>query len=98
MGGFLGLGKSAEEKQLEEQNRLRNEEIKKTREEAAIRLAEKKAKKGQETANIKLGTDEEAAPIVDKKEPKVKNKSIGPSSSLGIGLGGPSNTGTGVQL
>ena len=88
MGGFLGIGKSAEEKALEEQNRLRQADIDRARRENEIRLAEKKAKKGQETAKIKLSTKEE--------EPVEQPKQSSPiSPSLGIG-GGPSKTG--VQL
>jgi len=93
MGGFLGIGESAEEKQLKEQRRLNAIEIEKSRRDEEIRLAEKKAKKGQETAKVKLGTTtEELSQFSDKKSKEVKST---PSQSLGLG-GGASKTG--VQL
>ena len=45
MGGFLGIGKSAEEKQLEAQAAQNAAEIEKSRKDAEIRLAERTAKK-----------------------------------------------------
>ncbi len=95
MGGFLGIGKSAEEEALEQQNVLRQQEADRSRRENEIRLAEKKAKKGQETAKIKIGTTEEELTEVSKK----KEKSTAPKSTLSPSLGLGGGTGkTGVQL
>ncbi len=90
MGGFLGIGSSSEEKEVEAQKRLKQEEADKARREAELRLAEKKAKKGQETATVKLGTtvDPEAAPVKEKKSSSLTQ------ISSNLGLGG----GTGTQL
>lgn len=89
MGGFLGIGKSGEEEQLEAQNKLKQEAAAKSRKDAEIRLAERKAKKGQETAKVKLGVEQEE--VIEDKKPK---SSV--SSSLGIG-GAPKRS-TGIQL
>lgn len=94
MGGFLGIGKSAEERELERQNQLRQEEAERARREAEIRLAEKKAKKGQEAANIKLGTQDKAQMA----EAPVSGKQGTPSSSLAVGAGGGKKGKTGIQL
>jgi hypothetical protein len=93
LGGFLGIGKSSEEKQLESQAALNAAEIEKSRKDAEIRLAERSAKKGKETAKIKLGQD---SLEFDTAKEDNKTKSIGPSPSLGIG--GIKKQGTGVQL
>jgi NCAIR mutase (PurE)-related protein len=93
MGGFLGIGKSSEEKELERQNQLRQQEAEQARREAEIRLAEKKAKKGQEIANVKLGTKE--TPVTEEASTgKTKGNLTQVSGSLG--LGGKSKTG--IQL
>lgn len=94
MGGFLGIGESAQEKALKEQKRLAKEEAERARRDAEIRQAEKVAKKGQETANIQLGVEEEEVKVEDKV--KKKAPTIGPAKSLG--LGGIGKKGSGVQL
>ena len=95
MGGFLGIGKSAEEKELERQNQLRQEEADRARRESEIRLAEKKAKKGQEIANVKLGTKQEDADF----EEAITRKSTANSSQISnsLAIGGNKNK-TGVQV
>jgi hypothetical protein len=92
MGGFLGIGTSSEEESLKRQEQLRNQEIEKSRRDNEIRLAERKAKKGQETAKVKLGTKEEE--LVD--VPKKKGAAAGGSVSPSLGIGGSGSTG--VQL
>lgn len=92
MGAILG-GNSAQERALEEQNRLRAEEADRARREAEIRLAEKKAKKGQETANIKIGTDKKEPEILDEKQSRAPQ----PTLSSALGLGGNKSK-TGIQL
>ena len=91
MGGFLGIGTNPQEEELKRQEALKAQEAEKARREAEIRLAEKKAKKGQESATVKLGTSEVAqdAPT----EPKKKSSLTQVSSTLGIG-----KSKTGVQL
>jgi len=91
MGGFLGIGKSSEEKEMERQAALKQQEAEAARREAEVRLAEKKAKKGQESATVKLGTSEvaEAAP-----EPKKKRSGLTQVSNS-LGIGAPK---TGVQI
>ena len=91
MGGFLGIDKSAEEEELERQNKLRQDEIDKARRDAAIRLAERKAKKGQETAKIKLGTKE-------RKPQEEEDTGAAPKVSSSLGLGAGKAGKTGVQL
>ena len=93
MGGFLGIGESAEEKQLKEQNKLRKAEVDKARKDAEIRLAERKAKKGSATANIKIGTSE--TDLEEEEETTTGSKSAGVSSSLGLNI---KKNKTGVQL
>lgn len=94
MGGFLGIGESSEEKQLKEQKRLNALEVEQSRRDEEIRLAERKAKKGQNTAKVKLGTTQEELVDTSTKKEKPKGKNT-LSSSLGLG-GGASKTG--VQL
>ena len=94
MGGFLGIGKSAEAKELERQNALKQQEADRARKEAEVRLAEKKAKKGQETANIKLGAEKKA---IDEEEQVGKTKST-PSVSGSLALGGAPKKKTGLQV
>lgn len=94
MGGFLGIGKSSEEKELERQNQLRQQEAEQARREAEIRLAEKKAKKGQEIASVKLGTKEEPLDA-EAKTGKTKNSLNQVSSTLGLG---GSKSKTGIQV
>ena len=81
MGGFLGIGTSAEEKELERQTQLKREEAETARRDSEIRLAEKRAKKGQETANIKLGTNKRIA----SEEDKQTGKTASVSNTLAIG-------------
>lgn len=92
MGGFLGIGKSSEEKEMERQAALKQQEAEQARREAEIRLAEKKAKKGQESATIKLGTSE-VAPDAPQEETKKRSGLTQVSNSLGIG-----KSKTGVQV
>ena len=94
MGGFLGIGTSSQEKALEDQKRLKQEEAEKARREAELRLAEKKAKKGQETATVKLGTTDMKSDAPVKKDKKARNDSSLTQISSNLGLGG----GTGTQL
>lgn len=95
MGGFLGVGKSDAAKALEEQNRLKEQEAERARRDAEIRLAEKKARKGQEIANVKVGTLDKKDMADDlQKTGKTSGPSL-PSNSLGIG---GSKGKTGVQL
>lgn len=100
MGGFLGIGESAQEKALKQQKQLAAEEADRARRDAEIRQAERTAKKGQETANIELGGGDKDI-VEDKEEAPVKSLAPkGPSQSLG--LGGLGKAGgkkvTGVQL
>jgi len=92
LGGFLGIGKSAEAKALEAQRRQAQMEAEKARREAEIRLAEKRARKGQETANIKLGTAKKEDEVEDL--PKIKSNTNQISSSLGFA----NKKKTGVQI
>lgn len=95
MGGFLGIGKSDEEKSLEAQNTLRLQEVEQSKKDTETQLAERKAKKGQQKAKIKLGTKDDEELGNDTQETTGKPKGIGVSSSLGLG----SNAGnTGVQI
>ncbi len=95
MGGFMGIGTSAEAKELEMQNQLKRDEAERARRDAEIRLAEKKARKGQETANIKLGTNKKSE-MIEEELPSGKTGSS-PSSSLGLGSV-PNKSKTGIQL
>ena len=95
MGGFLGIGKSSEERALEEQKRMNALEVEKSRRDDEIRLAERKAKKGQETAKVKLGTTQEELSVSSEK--KTKEKAPKSMVSQSLGLGGGSGK-TGVQL
>ena len=97
MGGFLGIGTSDQEKALEEQKRMASEEAEQARREAEIAQAEKVAKKGQETAAIKLGGDELVGEEVETTvAPKKSARKI--SSSLGLGITEKAKGGTGVQI
>lgn len=91
MGGFLGIGKSGAEKALDRQRELAQAEADQARREAEIRLAEKRAKKGQETANIKLGTTKKSD-IEEDEEPR---RSSAPQISSTLGFTGKK---TGVQI
>lgn len=95
MGGFLGIGTSAEERALEEQNKLRQREADQARREAEIRLAEKKAKKGQESAKIKLGTKDTVEDVLPETG-KTKTSNL-TTVSNSLGLGGAKKK-TGIQL
>lgn len=93
----VGIGKSNAQKAAEAELAFEKEqartEAEKARRDAAIRQAERIAKKGQETANIKLGADREEE-IVEKVAPKNKV-----SQSLGLGgLTKKNKKVTGVQL
>lgn len=92
MGGFLGIGNNSQEEELKRQEALKAEEAEKARREAEIRLAEKKAKKGQESATVKLGTSE-VTPEAPEEEKKTRSSLTQVSSSLGIG-----KSKTGVQV
>lgn len=91
MGGFLGIGKSGEEEELERQNNLKIAEMARARKEADLRLADKKAKKGQEISKIELGSK--------KTRQEGEEEEEGPrgrvSSSLALG---PSKKKTGLQI
>lgn len=90
MGGFLGIGTSDEAKALERQRQQAQAEADQARREAEIRLAEKRAKKGQETANIKLGTAKKSD--IEKEEP---TRSSTPQISSTLGF---TRKKTGVQI
>lgn len=96
MGGFLGIGTSPEEKAMEEQKKRAREEAEQSRRDAEVRLAEKRAKKGQETAQIELG--DETAATTEKALDTTKSLT---NVSTKLGLGGNKITKkrkTGVQL
>lgn len=93
MGGFLGIGKSSEARELERQNALKLKEAERARKEAAIRLAEKRARKGQETANIKLGTTQ-----VTEQEEELERSGRRSSPSNSLALGQAPRKKTGVQI
>jgi hypothetical protein len=95
MGGFLGIGESAEAKALKAQNALKLQEAERARQEAELRLAEKKARKGQETANVKLGTQ---GLTEQEKELEKTGKQSGDSVSGGMALGQPPKKKTGLQI
>ncbi|MAD98980.1 MAG: hypothetical protein Unbinned200contig1002_7 [Prokaryotic dsDNA virus sp.] len=97
MGGFLGIGTSPQEKALREQRKRAREEAERARREAEIALAEKKAKKGAETANIQLGAEKETQ---EEETKSTESKKPVTTLSSDLGLGGISNKKrkTGVQL
>lgn len=96
MGGFLGIGESGAEKQLKHQKELARQEAERARRDAEIAQAERTAKKGQETANIKLGAPKEEEETEINTETSRK-PTIGPSSSLGLGGLGKKKQ-TGIQV
>lgn len=96
MGGFLGIGTSPEAEALKRQNELKQQEAARARRDAEIALAERKAKKGQEIANVKLGTDDSTYTDGTAKKKKIVKPASsvnGVSQSLGLGAGN-----TGVQV
>lgn len=93
MGGFMGIGKSSAEREMERQEQLKKEEAERSRRDAEVRLAEKKALKGQEVANIKLGTA-----VKDDSEEELLKKGSGSSISSSLAIGGAPKKKTGVQV
>ena len=94
MGGFLGIGTSSEAKELDRQNQLKRAEAETARRDAEIRLAEKRAKKGQETANIKLGTNKRVTEVEGDKQ--VGKTAATVSGTLAIGSKPTKRTGVQV--
>jgi len=96
MGGFMGIGHSAQQAELEAQNTLKKQEAERARRAAEIALAERKANKGQEIAKLQLGggATPSDTPVKKKKSPLLTRKrpSNPISSNLGLGAGK-----TGVQ-
>lgn len=92
MGGFLGIGTSDAERALDQQKEMARKEADEARRAAEIAQAEKVAKKGQETAKIRLGKEEEEDDTFTKKK---KTSSSTSTLSTSLGIGGSS---TGVQI
>lgn len=93
MGGFLGIGRGQEHRDADDQRTFEKQERDRAAEARAVALAERKSKKGQDTAKVKLGAGAEE----DEEKVSSGRKAQRVSGSLGIG-GLSSKKGTGTQI